>query len=140
MFSCVAARPRPRLFVPQRNPFYEIAMKHFTNNRRWLAGIVLGALAAWPLISFTRAADPATKPATAPSARPQEQIVADLQAASAELREFITSPDIFSDAKKREEIAPKAIPALKKFVATFDELATIDPMAKAQAASLHGQF
>lgn len=122
-------------------------MKHWKPNRRFLAGIVIGALAASPLISLTHAADPAAKPAaspttapsTGPTTRSPEEIKADLQAASKDLRAVLT-PDAFTDAKKREELAPKAIPALKKFVAAFDELCTVDPMAKAQAGAVHSQF
>lgn len=83
----------------------------------------------------------AEKPATTPTTgRSKETILADLNAAGTELRGLLKSPNAFSDEKQRAELAPKAIPVMKKFLVAFDELVAQDPMAKAQSGSVHGQF
>ena len=111
-----------------------------------LAGLVLGGLASLPL-SSVRAETPAApaKPTTAPTsapttARSREAIMADVQAAGEQLQAVLPSLEALSDEKKRVEAAPKAIPAMKKLLAAFDELAAQDPRAKAQASAVHGQF
>src|SRR5258708_4059543 len=104
--------------------------------------LTLVAAAILGFTPMTRAADvpsaaPTSKPSTQPSNRSKEDIMADINATGKELGGIIKSPDTFTNAKKRAEIGPKAIPVMKKFVATFEELATKDPMANSQSASLH---
>ncbi len=105
-----------------------------------LAAVVLGLAATTRGAEIPKQPAPATKPATQPSNRTKEQIMADINAAGTELRGIIGSREVFTDEKKRAEAAPKAIPIMKKFLAAFEELATVDPMAKSQSASVHGQF
>ena len=99
--------------------------------RLLLAGLIIGTLAGSPIISAQAedapktaekattekpATDKPAAPATAPTtARSREAIIADLNAASTDLRAAIPSPEVLSDAKKREEVAPKAIPAMKTY-------------------------
>ena len=116
-----------------------------------LMGLVLGGVGSFPM-AIAKAEEapkapavaekPATeKPVAAPTTgRAKEAILADLNAASSELRGLVKGPDAFTDGKQRAELAPKAIPVMKKFLAAFDELTAQDPMAKAQAGSVHGQF
>ena len=113
--------------------------------------LILGSLVSLPF-TVTRADDapkaappaaekPAATPATAPSTqRSREAIMTDLNDAGKAMRAAIPSLEALGDAKKREEMAPKAIPAMKKFLSTFDELTAQDPMAKAQSAQVHAQF
>ena len=104
-----------------------------------LACLMFGTLAALPL-TILRAED-APKPAATPTTlRSREAVMADLSAAGKEVRASFPSISAFSDAKQREAIAPKAIPAIQKYVAAFDELAEQDPLAKAQAVAVHTQF
>lgn len=114
------------------------------------AASCLAALLGLAPIFAIRAADPAAAdkaPTTAPAGnaapttqRSREAIVADLQAASKDLQGLFQSRDAFTDAKKRAEVAPKAVPAMKKYLAAFDEMAQQDPMAKAQASRVRMQF
>ena len=116
------------------------------------AGLLLGGLLGLSPLYPAFAADaanaakpapttrPATQPTTHPAARSLESIQADLTAAQKELGSVITSLAVFTDEKKRVEIAPKAIPAMKKFMAAFGELADQNPIYRGQAASMRGQF
>jgi thiol-disulfide isomerase/thioredoxin len=119
-------------------------MPTIKRRRLTLASFVLGALAALPL-SFARAEDApkpaAEKPASAPATlRTPEAIMADMQAAKDELKAAMPSPsEVVLDAKKRAEVGPKAIPAMKKFLAFFDELVPQDDMAKASSAQVRAQ-
>jgi thiol-disulfide isomerase/thioredoxin len=83
--------------------------------------------------------------AGAPSApgaakRTPEQIEADLQQAGGELRQVLTTPDVMLDPAQRKAAAPKAIPIIKRMVAGLDEVAQIQPDAKAQIADARMEF
>lgn len=126
-------------------------MRNMNRRGGLLMGLVLSGLAGFPM-AVAKAEDApkapeavakpvAEKPVAAPATgRSKEAILADLNAAGTELRGMLKSPDSFSDEKQRTELAPKAIPVMKKFLVAFDELVTQDPMAKAQSGSVHGQF
>src|SRR4051794_17714669 len=113
------------------------------SRHRLLAGfLVAGSLALSPVGVRAEDAKTAEKPAATATARSKEKVIDDLNAAIKDLREVMGSkgPAAFADEKTRKEIAPKALPAMKKYLAAFDELAEQDPNAKEQAASVHGQF
>lgn len=113
---------------------------------RLLRLIALGAacLFVTPLVAQDNkdAKDP--KPAAAAPAadgkRTPEQIEADLQKASGELREVIGSPDVMLDPAKRQAAAPKAIPAIKRMSALLDEVVKVQPEAKAEIAGAQLEF
>src|SRR5262249_21816645 len=74
------------------------------------------------------------------SKRTADQVVKDLRDAGDELRNVLTSPAVLFDARKRTEAAPKAVPTMKKMIALFAELATIDPQQKVPAQLAHNQL
>jgi thiol-disulfide isomerase/thioredoxin len=104
-----------------------------------IAVVMLAAAACLPIARLF--AEDTKAPATAPAtARSIEAIDADLLAAGKALQNVIGSPLDVIDAKKRAQVAPKAIPAAKKYLALFDEMARQNPAARAQSAQVHGQF
>lgn len=126
-------------------------MRNMNRCGGFLIGLVLAQFAGFPALVAKAEDAPkppaavekpvAEKPATTPTTgRSKETILADLNAAGTELRGLLKSPNAFSDEKQRAELAPKAIPVMKKFLVAFDELVAQDPMAKAQSGSVHGQF
>src|SRR4051812_48504984 len=108
-----------------------------------MAAVILAGMACLPIARLFAedAKTPAAKPPAAgppPAAAPtQEAIGADLQAAGEAMQKIIGSPQDLMDVKKRSEVAPKAIPAIKKFVALFDEMAQQNAGARAQSAQMH---
>ena len=116
-----------------------------SNRRRTvLAASLLLSLATLPAV---RAQDARPVPANAPASSPatagtrtREAIMADLNAAGKSLQTTLPSLEALSNEKTRAEIAPAAIPAIKKLLTAFDELAAIDPRAKAEAIAVHSQF
>src|SRR5437867_750946 len=72
--------------------------------------------------------------------RPAEQVITDLRTTGQQLSEVLESPQVLLDPQKRAEIAPKAIPPMKKLVALFDELANVEQSAKAQAIAAQRQL
>jgi thiol-disulfide isomerase/thioredoxin len=83
-----------------------------------------------------RGADP--KPKTAQ--RPAEQVIADLRATGQQLSEVLESPQVLLDPQKRAEIAPKAIPPMKKLVSLFEELANAEASARGSAMAAQRQL
>jgi len=65
--------------------------------------------------------------------RQPEQVINDLKSTGQQLSAVLESPDVLLDPAKRQEVAPKAIPPIKKLVALFDELAVADERTKPQA-------
>ena|SRR5438874_2587609 len=65
--------------------------------------------------------------------RTADQVIGELQTTGKQLKDVLESPDVLLDPQKRQEIAPKVIPPMKKLVALFDELASVEPTAKGQA-------
>jgi thiol-disulfide isomerase/thioredoxin len=77
------------------------------------------------------------KPAATAGAQAAERsaaaIAKDLEASGNDLRNVLGGPETFLDPVKRHEVAPKAIPLLKKANALFDELAKAEPSEKEAA-------
>src|SRR5881392_74436 len=65
--------------------------------------------------------------------RQPEQVINDLKETGQQLKGVLESPDALLDPAKRAEIAPRAIPPMKKLVSLFDELASVDERTKPQA-------
>src|SRR5215208_2822734 len=72
--------------------------------------------------------------------RTAEQIITELRTTGQQLSEVLESPQVLLDPQKRAEIAPKAIPPMKKLVALFDELANVEQSAKGQAMAAQRQL
>jgi len=72
--------------------------------------------------------------------RTAEQIITDLRNVGQQLSEVLESPQVLLDPQKRAEIAPKVIPPMKKLVALFDELGSVEPTAKGQAMAAQRQL
>ena len=72
--------------------------------------------------------------------RTAEQVINDLRATGQQLSEVLESPQVLLDPQKRQEIAPKVIPPMKKLVALFDELASVEQSAKGQAMAAQRQL
>jgi thiol-disulfide isomerase/thioredoxin len=66
----------------------------------------------------------------AQSKRTSEQIMQDVQAASADLSQL--NPSVLLDAQKRNQAAPKVVPALKKMISLSDELSKVDDASAQQ--------
>ena len=116
-----------------------------------LALFAAGLVALAPLYAQDSkdAPKPAAKDAAAAAApaapgaaakRTPEQIEADLQQAGGELRQVLTSPEVMLDPVQRKAAAPKAIPIIKRMVAGLDEVAQVQPEAKAQIADARLEF
>src|SRR5206468_1390884 len=77
-------------------------------------------------------AAPATQPSAGAASQPAatqaangrgvQQIMADLQQAGMEMRGLISSPTALTDEAKRNEVAPKLLPPIKKILALSKEL------------------
>jgi len=65
--------------------------------------------------------------------RQPDQVISDLRATGQQLSEVLESPEVLLDPAKRQEVAPKAIPPMKKLVSLFDDLAAADERTKPQA-------
>ena len=98
-----------------------------------ILGLSLMALAV-ATIAFAVEPPAAATPQSQPKRTP-EQIIQDVQAASADLNQL--NPSVILDAQKRTEAAPKVVPALKKMVALGDELTRLDdPNAQQQGRQM----
>jgi thiol-disulfide isomerase/thioredoxin len=96
---------------------------------RWM---LIGTLAACAASSAA-----AQAPATVPSARTVEAIMADVQAAGVELRDVMDNPESLADRGKREAAAATATPLLQKMLGYADELEKLDdPQAKIMAEGM----
>jgi thiol-disulfide isomerase/thioredoxin len=107
------------------------------------ASILFMAFTTLPATADDAKPAPSTPPAAAtPSAptRTREAAMADLNAAGKALQTALPSLEALGSDKKRAEVAPTAIPAIKKLLTAFDELAAIDPRAKAESDAVHSQF
>ena len=83
-----------------------------------------------------RAADPKPKG----NQRPAEQVIMELRTTGQQLSEVLESPQVLLDPQKRAEIAPKAIPPMKKLVALFEELANAEASARGSAIAAQRQL
>lgn len=108
------------------------------------ASIALGSTAA--LAADEKPAAPAdgstaTAKPDAGAKRTMQQIMQDLQAQDQDLRNLIPSPQVFTDKAKREAIADKALPLLRKMEGDFEELKSSgDPQGQQIAQQALPQF
>lgn len=117
-------------------------------NRRNLANIVLGISVAAGGIAY--GADEKAAPAvgespaaasTAPATRDFQAIMQDVQKEGQSLQSILSSPSELTDEAKRKEIAPKAVPTLKRLLSLFNELkATKNPQALAMTEGANQQI
>jgi len=110
---------------------------------KWCAALIGLSLSSLPLlVRAASATAPTTTAAATTQARTPQQIAEELNASGKELQEIIGSkgPHAFTDEKIRKEIAPKAIPALKKILALFEEFSAYEPGAKMQEVTVRTQF
>jgi thiol-disulfide isomerase/thioredoxin len=111
---------------------------------KWGVTVVAMGVAFLSRGTVARAATtgPTTTAAATTQGRTQGQIVDELNASGKELQEIMGSkgPQAFSDEKTRKEIAPKAIPALKKNLSLLHELAAYDPQVKMQEETITTQY
>src|SRR5258706_11818047 len=100
--------------------------------------LVLISMAGFSLRSaiVARAADKTQKG----EKRTADQVIAELQTTGKQLKDVLESSDVLLDPQKRQEIAPKVIPPMKKLVALFDELASVEPTAKGSAMAAQRQL
>jgi thiol-disulfide isomerase/thioredoxin len=91
--------------------------------------------------AFSQPASAPTTAATSPTRTP-EQIQKEFNDSGRELQQILGShgTQVFTDEKLRKEVAPKAIPALRKNLALFEELAAYDPAMKMQEVTVRTQF
>jgi thiol-disulfide isomerase/thioredoxin len=82
----------------------------------------------------------AKAPTTQKSSRTLQQVMEDFQEASKPLR-GILSPEVMTDAAKRKETAPKAVPVLKKMLGFMTELrSNSEPQGKMIASQIEPQL
>jgi thiol-disulfide isomerase/thioredoxin len=86
----------------------------------------------------TAAADGAAT--TQPAGRTADNVMADLHANSELLGQIIGDIKTLGDEATRKAVAPRAIPILKKMMAEFDEMQTLQPEAKADIQPAQDQF
>jgi len=103
-----------------------------------IVGLLLISMLGFSLRSAitARAADKTAKA----DKRTAEQVINDLRTTGQQLSEVLESPQVLLDPQKRQEIAPKAIPPMKKLVSLFDELASVEQSAKGQAMAAQRQL
>src|SRR5437660_688777 len=65
--------------------------------------------------------------------RTADQVIADIQTTGKDVKDVLNSAELLLDPQKRQEIAPKVIPPMKKLVALFDELGAVEQAARGQA-------
>lgn len=88
-----------------------------------VSSVLLAMLISFVSAQQTPAPAPATAPTTGPAGRALEQIMMDIQQTGQELNTLLSDPSALSDLAKRTEIAPKAVPVLKKIRSFADEIA-----------------
>ncbi|HSZ59332.1 MAG TPA: TlpA disulfide reductase family protein [Tepidisphaeraceae bacterium] len=99
--------------------------------------ILILSLAAFAIAADLRAADPPAQ--TQPAKRSMQQIVQDIQSAGADLSQL--NPSVLLDAQKRQEAAPKVVPALKKLISLAGELSNLnEPGAQQQGRQMRAQL
>jgi thiol-disulfide isomerase/thioredoxin len=108
-----------------------------------IARIVIVTLVLTSMLGFSlrsalvaRAADAKEKA----DKRTAEQVILDLRTTGQQLSEVLESPQVLLDPQKRAEIAPKAVPPMKKLVALFEELANVEQSARGQAMAAQRQL
>lgn len=96
-------------------------------SRKWVTAAALAMGLAVTLPRALQAANTTTAPATAPAtqARAPQEVLKDLQATGEELNGVLKPLPLMLDEKTRAEVAPKAIPLLKKMLGYVDELSGV---------------
>src|SRR5690242_20160481 len=79
--------------------------------------------------SHARANEPTTRPES-------DALTADVRTGMTEMRALIESPNVLLDPQKRAQIAPQAVPTMRKVLAALDELAAQDPASAERTAPL----
>jgi thiol-disulfide isomerase/thioredoxin len=97
--------------------------------KRQILVIIACAICLSGLVSWTLSRQ--DKPA-AGRGRTVEEINKDLQAHGSVIREALSDEDSLFNPAKRRQHADKVIPAIKKMLVLFDELASVEPAAKEQ--------
>src|SRR5437660_324143 len=100
------------------------------------AAMVLAAV-SWAQPATTA---PAAGTQPAAGARNEQAIIADLQQNAGKMREILGGAEALTDPAKRAEIAPQIVPIFKRLISNFDELVSVQPMAKGQAEAAKQQF
>jgi thiol-disulfide isomerase/thioredoxin len=88
------------------------------------------------LMAAVATAQPTTAPTTPTTQRSPEKIEADLQATGEQLQKLLQSPAALMNPAKRQEIAPQALPLLRKLEGLFVEMSAAQPDAAAQLGSV----
>jgi len=85
---------------------------------------------------------PGAAPSTAPAGRQTQDILSDLQATAGQLQQLLgASPEAsMTDQAKRDELAPKVLPLLKKMSGFADELSASQPMFAEQGKRMKMQL
>jgi thiol-disulfide isomerase/thioredoxin len=100
--------------------------------KRAVVGLILAAVALpIPMQLLSTAAEPQ---------RNAQQVVLEINQGGAALREALVDRANLSNATKRAEVAPRAIPVMKRQVALLEELVKIEPAAAEEAAPERMQF
>ncbi len=111
--------------------------------RRMIA-LVLGVsmLGSTGLLLWAQA--PTTGPATAPAAADPgadpRAVMMEIQQAATEMQAAMGSPDVITDAAKRDAAAPKVLPPLKRMIAAARKLEAAGPEMAEQAEQMRMQF
>lgn len=88
------------------------------------------------MASAALAVDPAMQPTTRPL-RASREVLADWREATDALRAILPSPQAVADPEARKQVAPQAVPALKRALAITDELYQVDSASRAQTRQTH---
>src|SRR5688572_11573211 len=98
--------------------------------KRQILSIIACAICASALVSWTLSRQ--DKPAGG-QGRTVDVIDRELRALSTEVRAATADEDSLFNPAKRQQAAAKVVPAVKRMVALFDELAKVEPAAREQA-------
>src|SRR5688572_5234627 len=111
--------------------------------RRMIA-LVLGVSMLGSTALLLWAQSPTTGPAAAPAGAGADAdpraIVMEIQQAATEMQAALGSPDVVTDAAKRDAAAPKVLPPLKRMIAGAKKLEATGPEAAEQARQMQMQF
>lgn len=81
---------------------------------------------------------PTTGPAGA-SGRAMEDVLREINVTGQRFTELVTD-DVMKDAAKRSEVAPQALPHMRKMVALLEEVAQIEPTFKPRSLAARGEL
>jgi thiol-disulfide isomerase/thioredoxin len=106
------------------------------------AGLIVSPSRAQEAKPAAAAAKQGAAPADAAhgSKRTAEQVGADLEATGEELKKAFAGPEAIIDPARRKASAGQVVPLMKRMVAALDEMAQLQPDAKAQIADARLEF